>query len=351
MAEGFTPTPRDELLDRVVTGGRRLIRLRRILIGLAVAAGAVAVTVGVALGASNRLDVIGDQPVVVPAAAAPFSACPGTSELGVLHRNDRVFLTGVDPSGAWVELRSPVDPDQRVWMQAAYVTGDQAVSGLPTVDRCGTGEYTLVLPGGEVEQGTTTTTSAPDSSTTTTEAGASTTTTTAGGQQAAPTTRPGVTITPGQPPVTVAPTSPPATASPTTSPPTTAPDTTGPSIGGLSRSPSAIWENDGLGITCSPPKPRTSQVTATVSDPSGVASVVVYYSVAGKNGTVTRQAAMSLSGGTYRATVGSYPAGTIADGTTQVVGWTVVATDGKGNQRAAAANATITLHGIGECFG
>ncbi len=342
-------TPRAEVLTRVVQRGRRIRRVRHLLMALAVG-GVVAVGAGgYALGASGRVDVVADGTVTVPDATASYHACPGTTPIGDLHRGDRVLLTGRSADGAWFELRSPIDLLDRAWVPATAVTPD-ADDDLPVVE-CGLTDEEVATVDGVVEptepDGTTTTT-------TTTDPGAATTTTTVPPVDATtPTTPPpGQPTVPGTPPtVPPGPTSttapgpvpPPTSPPPTAPPPTPPPDTTGPTISGFQRSVAAI--NETGSEFCLPP--ATSTVRASVTDPSGVGSVTLHWSFDGAGGPVTGSRPMTLQGGTYQATLGPFPATTITTLIGQVtVGWSVTAVDGAGNVRTVAAppGAAVTLH-------
>ncbi len=241
------PTPRDEVLARVVTRGRRIQMLNRFMIGGAVAVAATAAGVGLWLGVSGAVDLVGDDgaapAVVTPqggddsgggsAGAVAYFACPNERELGELHGGDRVYLTGRDESGDWVELRSPLDASIPVWVRAEVVDPD-GDADLPEVD-CDLTELALgATP-------TTTPEETPEQTTTTTEPDDEPSTPT--------TTRPSTTPTTSQPPVT-----PPTTPTPTTTS-TTQPPAAPPVIGTISRSPGAISEryDDGTGYSCGNP--------------------------------------------------------------------------------------------------
>jgi hypothetical protein len=149
------PTPRDEMLARVVTRGRRIQMVNRIMVGLVVAGAAAVGAVGVALGTSGAIDLFDDgaaPPVETPGGGVPYASCPGTVEVGRLRGGDRVYLTGRDESGDWVELRSPVDQIERVWVRADVVEPDVVVD-LAVVS-CDVDEIAMAVQG--VEATTTT---------------------------------------------------------------------------------------------------------------------------------------------------------------------------------------------------
>jgi hypothetical protein len=148
-----------------------------------------------------------------------------------------------------------------------------------------------------------------------------------------PSDGPAPTPTPVPPPApTPTPASPPA---PTPTPAPT-PDTTGPSITGLSATEPEIWEDN-------PPlcgsDPKFSEITAQVTDPSGVAWVVLSWSV----GSVDDWNWMTwLWDAWFREEVGYFDPGVVPyEETAQVTIW-VTAVDTLGNSRTVQT--TITLN-------
>ncbi|MBN2622686.1 MAG: hypothetical protein JXA83_04930, partial [Acidimicrobiales bacterium] len=128
--------------------------------------------------------------------------------------------------------------------------------------------------------------------------------------------------------------------SPSDPPPTTATtarDATGPSITELSVTPGMIDE-DGFEF-CE--RPKTAQVSATVSDPSGVTGVIVSWSGNGMSGS-TEMAAM---GSTWQGTLGPVPDSqlTVGDGPVPIT-WSVTAVDGAGNS-ATKGGPTLSMYG------
>jgi hypothetical protein len=267
---------------------------------------------------TGTVDLLGEPTTVASGAAAPYHQCPGGEQLADFHRGDRVFAPGVDASGEWVEVRSPVDMAARVWVEARFVTGDGPLDDLPVTD-C----LVPVAISAAAESTTTSTTEAAGDTTT-----SSTTTETTTGTTAPPATGT---------------TSPPATG--TTAPP----DSTGPSIAGAAANPVSIWEEDGLGITCPGGTARQATISATVTDPSGVATVTAGWSDPGGSQNV----AMSASGGVYSTTLGPYAAGAWDPASTDpydhVVNVTITARDGVGNESTAVV--VVTVFEIGQCFG
>jgi len=131
---------------------------------LAVVLGAGA-AVGAVLNIAGVVELTGGatDSIAAPATASYYD-CPDGAALGVLGQGDRVFLTGRDDSGTWVEVRSPVSSETRVWMRARQVVPDGDTSGLTFRD--------CVVPVGVIAGEETTTTT----STTTTTIAPTTTT-------------------------------------------------------------------------------------------------------------------------------------------------------------------------------
>lgn len=320
-----TPSGRDAVLDRVLRGGRRRLMITRLAVAGAITAGALAT--GVALGVTDTVSVLPEGTVETGDALAGLRPCPDLEPVATLTGGDRVFLTGRSEDGAWLQLRSPYDADDRLWIDAALVTGDEEVDGLP-VASCGDVELVLTLPDGSEVVVTTTTTTTPGETTTTTEPGETTTTaSTVPGQTTQP-TQPGVTTT--APPAT---TTPPPTTTTTTDPP----DDTPPAISNFQRSLAAI--NEINGEFCTPPS--TTNVSVTVTDGSSVTQVSVRYRITNAAGTTTYFTSGFLnmsntSGTTWARAVGDVnqllPGS--ADG---VLRWEVRATDSEGNQSTQSA--------------
>ena len=316
MAETWpTPTPRHELLARVATTGRRRILVRRIAAAVAAASVATSAAVGLGVGRSGGIDLVAESISLEGAAdaVAPFSACSGGAPIGELHRDDRVFLTGRDEGAAWLELRSPSDASDRVWVPAAVVGADGDVEDLP-VHGCTTEGDQLALPG------QTTTTLPP-----TTIPGETTTTST---------TAPGETTT----------TAAPGTTTSTTPPSTQAPDVAGPAITKLSNGGVDVILGEIEGV-CSG---TTAPVSATVSDASGVAWVQLLWSYTPQNGTtITGQKSMNLSAGRYRANLGVFDS---VSGPDPEISWWVRARDVHGDETTVGAP-VVERAVLGECLG
>ena len=119
--------------------------------------------------------------------------------------------------------------------------------------------------------------------------------------------------------------------------PTVPPDTTGPSVTGLSLSTEVVNEH-GFEF-CE--TPFTSTVTATITDPSGVASAAITWSGNGDSGA----AALSGSGSTWSGTLGPVNDNPgLAYGEFATVTWTVTALDAAGNS-TSANGPSLTVQG------
>lgn len=332
MSEWPAPTPRDEMLSRVIHRGQHLRRLRLLAIGAATTVIAAGGVLGYRLGTSGAVDVLGEGTIDAGGVAVEYHDCPGTGPAGRFHRGDRVLITGRDEAGTWVEVRSPVDALDRVWIPAAVVTPDADLE-VPVVDDCTLDDgTTLELAGGEIVTTTTTDTTLPDEETTTTTEGPS------------PSAPPATAPPPAPGPSTPTPTAPPVT------PPPAPSDTTGPTITSIQRTVPLIRAG-GYNEFCTATA-LTSDVSAVVTDPSGVASVVATWSFR-HNGLPTGQlrtgsVPLTFSNGAWRGTIGPFttPNYVQIDKTVDL-GWSIVATDTHGNSRTMAAgpNAQIEVQG------
>lgn len=236
-----SPSPRDEVLSRVVTRGLRIRLINRVV---AVALAVSAVGAGVAVGYSGILPFGTAAPVT--GGSLPYYLCPATGEAGEFHHGDRVLVTGVDASGNWLQVRDPAALERRVWVQREAVDPD---SELDTpVAECSTDVRRLEVLVPEESTTTTlpegTTTTVPEETTTTTVP--ATTTSTAGPTT---TTRPQTTTT----------------TTPATTTTTTAP--AAPVVASVSANPGTIKEQwSGICVDGS----FTSTITAQVSNATSV---------------------------------------------------------------------------------
>src|SRR5690606_38706110 len=154
------------MLARVIRRGQHLRRLRMLAIAAATALVAAGGVVGYQLGTSSAVDLLAEGTIDAGGVPVEYRACPASEPPGRFHRGDRVLITGVDPDGDWVEVRSPVDPVERVWVPAAAVAPDAELE-VPVRDDCTLDDgTTLELAGGEVVTTTTTDTTVADEATT-----------------------------------------------------------------------------------------------------------------------------------------------------------------------------------------
>jgi len=297
----------------------------------AAVAGIVAVGggVGYAIGSGEVVDIGSGGSVHPPRAAATYHACPDAGPLGQLHRGDRVLLTGVDETGEWFELRSPIDLLDRVWVRASVVTPDAgAVTDLPE-RTCGVTDEELTLAELPADE--------PDDDEEGTEDEAE-------GEEADETTT--TAVEPGTPTTTPTAAQPPATTPPGQSSPTPPPaDRTGPRIVAFTRGAPGLRVVGGEFCT-EHWRPTSTEVSVQVADPSGVASVVLAWAVPNVDGHI--EVTMVRDGGsTYRATLGPFPGGFPGSDEEIDLEWTVTAIDGLGNRRTvtAPASAAVTLVG------
>ncbi len=274
--------------------------------GFSVAIGAAVggLVVGSVLGFTGAVDLVGEGAPAALAAEASFYECGFEEPSGGLISGDRVYATGRDANGDWIEIRSPHDSNARVWIRAVQLTPDAELALLPVVP-CDEPATAIV------ETDETTTTTVADTTTTTTVV---TTTTT---------------------------TIPPTT---TTVPATTTTVPAAPTVGAITEEHDPIWEKyPAYPDSClgSPNTPVTSLISAPVTAPAGIDSVVMLWSVGGTSGQVT----MTLSGGQYRATLGPFSAddpSPVPQNESLPITVTVRVTDDLG--RTANRNTTVTLN-------
>ena len=264
--------------------------------------------------------------------------CPGGSPVGRLVGGDRVYVVGVhDTQDGWYRTRNPEDSTETWWVPVGSVALDGDSSEL-TPSGCGDPEpadTSFGVAGASTADGATTTTAPP--STTSTQAPSSTTT-----QAPSSTTTRAPSSTTTQAPTSTS--SVPATTAPTTTaPPTTTPgDETGPQLA-LSLSQTKIWEADGGGVSCGN-LPRTTTLTAEVSDPSGVAEVRATWTAGTFDGDQ-----VLVGDGVRSTTVGPHPYHSIASQTDEIVSISVTARDSLGNRTTRTID--FRLHSADLCFG
>jgi hypothetical protein len=303
--------------------------INRALIGAAVGGAVAAGAVGLALGWSGTVSLVADAtaPVASPA-TLPYHPCPGTEAMGRFQQGDRVYLTARDDSGQWVQVRSPENQNDQVWVLRQYVDPDAEVD-LP-LSECGIG-------GGELLAADAPTTTVADE-------GDPVDSTIPETSEPAPTTEvtePPPVPTTTAPATTVAPA--PTTAPPVTPPP---PPPPAPAISGLTRTPATIHEiwqaeqqehpNDCYTVEGSVGR---STISATIVNAD---TATMSWRVAGQTGS----RAMTRSGTAFSATLGPFFETTIPSGTAPIE-VTVQAT-GPGGTATAITSVTLThCEGLG----
>jgi hypothetical protein len=332
------PSPRHEVYTRVLTRGRRLRLMNRILTGLSI--GAV-VTAG-AIGAAIALGT--DDEAAPPTGGLTYHACPEDRVAGELSRGDRIFLTGRTEDGAWVELRAPTDGDQRVWMPAAWVVPDEELGTLgvvepdcapvdvvvafpePEVEEPGTeeaagaeehdGPEEMAEDAEEVDEGTETEMPAVAAPAPTPAPPDEEPSTPGPSPEPSPSPSPGPSPSPTPPPSPSPSPTPPAPPAPTPPPPDEEPpaeepdpEPVQPTLTFVSRSNAEIREAIAANIgACDTSLPTTSEITVEAKHPSGVAQIQIRSRVG--SGSWTGWSSMNplLSGPAdrYRAALGPY---------------------------------------------
>lgn len=288
----------------------------------AVAGGLAAVVfgAGAALGATGTIDLVSDATPPGPLAPheVPYHACPDTGEVGTLVRGDRVLAVGRDADSRWLQLRRPDDLFDRVWVAAEHLDADDDVNSLPVVS-CGGREVVTDDGVGEVAA---TTTTEPASTTTSSEPDDSTTTTSSTIEVPSTTAAPATTVA-------TTTTTPPTTTT-TTQPPANQP----PQMGSVQRQHAVIFDTTGTASSCpSPGRPTTSDISVSVTDDRGVASV----RMTARLGQNSADLDVSRNGSTYTATFG--PVGNVQSDTVFTID--VVATDDDGATTSRSTNVTV----------
>lgn len=306
MSDWPASVPREEMLARVMRRGRYLRRLRRLAFAAASALVAAASVMGYQFATSGAADGPRDGTIDEGAGPVEYHACPGTGAVGRFEPGDPVQVTGVDPTGDWLQVRSPVEAAERVWVPAADVTTEAAPDG-PVVDDCDPdGDGTPPSTDGALTTTTTEGTTVPDDETTTT--GSDPTVSDPTLPRPPSTTRPGPAPTTAPGPGATSPTS---TSAPT---PTSVVDATGPVIRSVSRQHSTLYEDHHPGFGCPAGSPTSGWIRAEIADPeSGVASATMTWTVRDVDDQVIHQGSRSMhrisgstSDGTWQATLGPF---------------------------------------------
>lgn len=301
--------------------------INRLLLGLAVGGVATVGAVGVGLGYSDTVSLVADDaPVPGSAGSLTYFGCPNVGPMGELRDGDRVYLTGRDGSGGWVQVRSPEHRNERVWVRGEHVDPDSVVD-LPAED-CSSepGEMALVDP----DAPTTTTSSVPETiAPETTEPSDDTPTT------APTTTQPGQTTTTTAPPATT-------TSTTTTTTTTTAPPVA-PTFGSVQRSQPAIKED--FSDNCANLTAVTSTISTSVSHPSG--AVTVQFRTRLGDGAWSSWQTVATQPGSVQGQIGPYAPDTLPYDSTAEVSWQFRALPTDGGPvatRTSTGNETVTLN-------
>jgi hypothetical protein len=269
----------------------------------------VAAVIGVALGSRRSgedtlrsVEGAISAPVGGPAAVALYT-CPGDGEVGTLRAGDRVGAVARSADGAWVAVRPLGGGAAEGWVARADIDLQGSVQALPE-GSCDDADQLVIAPPG--------TEGAADEPATPSDGSADDT------------------VTPDS-------TSPPRSTTTTTA----SSDTQGPSLA-LSLSEVKLWEADGGSIFCGS-RPRTSQLRAQVSDPSGVAEVRATWTAG------TYEGDRMLVGGALRTTtVGPHPYHSLPSQSDEVITVSVNARDERGN--ATTETIAFRLHSTDLCF-
>lgn len=249
-----------------------------ILVKIVAAATSGGVVIGGLLGVHTADDA---APATLGRDAVTVYACPGEGAVGTLHRGDRILVIGRNEQ--WLAVRNVRGAGEQVFIAAEAVVADDDLDWLPQVDCADAGTLAVT-------------------------------------------------------PTTPAPTT--AVVVDTTMPDTTVPDTTlapaAPRVVSVLDSPDPISEKyPGIPATCAGDGIAT--VTASISAPAGVQSVVLSWTSALGNGSK----AMSKIGGNYRATIGPFDANLTENGPDVTLTYTVKVTDTLGRQHSRAGTITV----------
>lgn len=303
--------------------------------------GAAGVIVGGVIGftALKPAESAGATTVIVETQRYSLYDCPDGGLRGTALPGDRVYVTGRNEAGNWLELRDPRNQSNRAWVPAGAVDPD-AVVDVPVVQCNPAVELMASVATSSTTVVETTTTTAIPETTTTIAPNAVPTTVPVTTKPTVPATAP-PTVQPTVPPAvkpTVPPTAPP-TAPPTvppTAPPTLPPDTQKPTLGKAAATQAKIYDSS-WSANCA----SISVITVSAADNIGVTSVQGTWSkVAGSPRQFVKGA-----GTTWTMTFGPFSG--LASGFNQAIQISIVARDAAGNA-STAANVTITLSG--ECL-
>lgn len=278
-----------------------------ILVKIVAAATSGGVVIGGLLGVLTADDA---APATLGRDAVTVYACPGEGAVGTLHRGDRILVIGRNEQ--WLAVRNVRGAGEQVFIAAEAVVADDDLDWLPQVD-CADAGTLAVTP----------TTPAPTTA-------------------VVDTTMPDTTVPDSTPDSTSPPAAPTTTRAPTASTTTIAAPTTTiattttlapPTVVSVLDSPDPIWESY-TGSDCGD---GIATVTASISAPAGVASVVLSWTSTQGNGSTP----MSKVGGTYRATIGPFGDTFVGNGQVVVLTYTVKVTDNLGRQHSRQGTITV----------
>ena len=292
---------------------------------------ALALGAGVALGATGTVDLVPDQPAPPLAAdVVDYHVCPDRGGIGTFVRGDTVLVVARDESGDWLQVRSPDDLFERVWVEAALLVPDGDVVDAPVVE-CGEREVVVVEP---TDQPAVDTTATPSPSPSPTPSPTPTPTPTPSEPTASPEPSPTQTQAPEPSPTPTQTQEPPPGPTPTPPPTPTQPPNQPPEVSDPEREHALIYDTSGLASACpSSGRPTTSDVSVVVTDDRGVQSVDVTLTL----GQSSTDLDVQRSGSTWASTVG--PFGNVAEEVVFDVDIVATDTDGATTQRST----TITV--------
>lgn len=241
------------------------------------------------------------------ARSAPYFDCPGGVKLGRFRAADRV-LAVMQADGGWIGVRNPDDLLSTVWIDADDVSPDGGLTSLAGLPAGGCNTAEVVALGATTVPVTTSSTTVP------------------------------TTIAPTTVPETVPSTTVASTVAPTVAP-TTVPVNQPPAIGNLGAVPSSISAVVGSS-SCGT---SSSTITVNVSDATGVASVVVRWSVP-RDGSGPATGTLVLGGpaggGSWTGVLGALPNPPAAG---SMVSLTVTARDPQGLESSRAFAQSLFL--------
>jgi hypothetical protein len=297
----------------------------------------------------------------VTPATIQLLACPDAGPaLAQISDGQRLLVTGKSADGTWLEVYIGQPGVDRAWAEASSLSVESGLETLPVV-ACDapTAPSPAPLPSPAATASPTVTiepTLIPSASPSPSPIPSATARPTATATVRAtatpkPTpTKPAATKTP-KPAATKTPTTPPATPTPT---PTPTPDTQGPSLSNLTVTATGGSGGNGDYYINGPSSnctPHSATVSVNASDPSGVASITLFY-WPGNSGVLNVQ--MSPAGGnTWEGTINAQDGWSDSmsnEDPNGLIAYWVVATDSKGNTRQLDYSNNYRLYSNGVCL-